>query len=215
MTLDQAEYDRLKAAADGFEQAKPILDDLRAGRFNAPPPAPPPPPPPAGESNTDDQFWQSPSQATDKLVKQRIEESVTPYARQVASQLGQIAVNTFRSGKMGDSYFAGAVPHFDREIGRIDKTWLGSMPPEKQVEVLETAWRAATGTYVIEYREKNPPRPTPPPNIGGGAPGGGGGGGGKKTLAEIDPGAYKMAVGLGWSQEKMDKFAADLLEEME
>lgn len=216
VTLDQAEYDRLKAMADGFEQAKPLLDDLRAGRFSAAPaPAPPPPPPaPNNEGNADDQFWQSPSQATDKLVKKRIQEEVTPYALQMASQLGTLCVNNFRASKMSDPFFAGAAPHFDREMGRIDKSWLGQMTPQKQVEVLETGWNAATGAYVREYQAKNPPRPTPPPNIGGGGSAGGGGGG-KRSLAEIDPGTYKMAVSQGWSQEKMDKFAEELLKELE
>lgn len=188
---------------------------MKSGRFQAAPAPAPPPAPPADPGNPDDQFWTSPSQATEKIVEKRLQEQVTPYARQMAGQLGNMAVTTFRSGKMSDSFFAGAAPHFDREVGRIDKVFIGQLPPEKQVEVLETAWNAAVGTYVREYHAKNPPRPTPPPNIGGGAPGGGGGGGAKKSLAEIDPGAYKMAVSLGWSQEKMDKFAADLLEEME
>jgi hypothetical protein len=207
VTIDPTEYERLKRAADQFEQAAPLLDDLRSGRYqSAPPPAAPP------LDTMTDQYWTDPIKSTEKMIDQRLESQVQPYARQVAAQLGTMAISNFKNSKSSDPYYAGAAPFFDKEMGKIDKTWLGQFQPDQQASILSTAWNAAIGAYVEDYRKKNPVRNNPPPNLGGnGSAGGGSGAGAKKSLQEIDPTTYRWAVQKGWSQERMDKFAEDLL----
>ena len=205
-TIDPAELERLRRAAERSELLESQVQLLQAAQqqYRAPEPAP------EGDPNAD--FFVDPRAS----VRKEIDATVTPYARQMAAQIGAMSVNNFKAGKTGDRFYAGVAPFFDKKAQGIDKSWLGSLTPEQQQSVLNEAWSSAKGAYLDDYEKKNPPKPAPPPNIGGGSAGGGGSvAGGKASLEQLDPWTYKQAVQAGWSQERMDKFAAELLKEQE
>lgn len=206
VTISPEDYDRLKQAADDTERLKAQLEQFQAMQYRAPEPTADPNP-----ADPNAEFFVDPTKAT----KQIIDQTVTPYARQMAAQIGAMTILNYKSGKTGDRFYAGVAPYFDQKAQGIDKSWLGSLPPDAQQKVLTEAWLAAKGAYLDEYEKKNPAKPAVPPNIGGGGSSSGGSIAGKKTLQELDPWTYSQAVRQGWSQEKIDKFAADLIKEME
>ena len=96
-------------------------------------------------------------------------------------------------------------------VGTLNKSWLGQLKSDQLAEVLTTAYDAAYGKYVQEQARKK--RAAKPTNLGGG--GGAGVTPKGRTLADIDPAAYHMAVQGGWTQEQVDEFTKELLSSQE
>ena len=206
VSIDRDELARLQLVAQQFQQAAPILDEYQRRRDNPPQSTPPP-----STESPDDEFWKSPTAATAKLIA----DQVSPYARQVAAQLGTMVANNYKSTKTTDRFFAGVMPHFERKLGGIDKNWLGTLTPDQQSRVLDEAWLASKGAFLDESERKRPPV-TPPVNLGGGdSRGATSSTTQKKSLQEIDAGAYRMAMQRGWSQERMDQVAAEIMLDLE
>lgn len=164
---------------------------------------------PAPTASVNDKYWNDP----DAAVTEKINSVVGPQADQIAAQMGNMAVQSFRSQRISDRYFAATCAIFDKKVASLNKVYIGRQLPDQQNAMLGEVWRAALGEMLQEAEKKAPPK-TPPANIGGGGTGGGGRTIAKKSLAELDAVAYGIAVKNGWSQEKMDKMAEEIQDDL-
>lgn len=160
-----------------------------------------------GDANAD--FWQDPTAQSARIAQEQIAAQVLPQAQAINEKLGRFAVQNFLAAKISDSFYAQVAPLFSAEVAKVPIGALGAAKDADVQSMLTVAWNAALGMYVQEQRLK---RPAAPPNLGGGGSGGAGTGG-KKTLAEVDPVAYQLAVRNGLSEETMQSIADEMEEE--
>jgi hypothetical protein len=198
VAISADELAQLRFNAEAYANARPTLERLQQQQQQTPVT------PAVAAPSTDDQFWSAPSETAKKIFN----DQISPYAKQMAGQLGTMVINTFKSQKTSDRFFAGVMPFFEKKVGAMDASWLGGLNAQMQGRVLEEAWLAAKGAYLTEAEKAKPVTPTPT-NLGG-TGNGGGPRSQKKTLQQIDETAYRWAVQKGWSQERMDQAAADL-----
>jgi hypothetical protein len=211
----------LQAKVNSYEQqlatAKPILDalnedpsiihDIRARQVqrNAPPQQQDPN---AVADRYNQAFnYEQPGVSAAKIAADVANTVMAPAQQQINGKLAQFAIQNFKAQKVNSPFFAAVAPLFDRQIAKIDKAQLGALDETWINNTLETAWNASLGEYVSTEQAKRP-KPAPPVNLGGGGSGGGGGASGK-TLAEIDPVAYRWAVNAGLTEEQMAEIAKE------
>ena len=146
--------------------------------------------------------WNNPDGAIDK----RVQEIAAPYIQQTAASIANMQADSFRASKMGDPLFGPVSIVFDREMAKLNKVWLGSLPPDVLRQTLQTAWNASVGEYVEAERKKTPKVPTG--NISsGGTSSGATPTGGHKTFAELDPEAYALGKKFGLTDEELQEIA--------
>lgn len=208
VTIDKDELARLQQTAQQITGLAPLLQELQANpglihdlRARAIEQAAPPQP--AADPNTE--FWQDPSGQTMRIAQQEA-------AKQTAAtnaQLGQMIINNYKLSKQNSEFFHVCGPIFDTLIKNLNRGQLATSSPDQVQFILDAAWRSAVGEYTekkLADRKKNPPT-----NLGTGSGAGGGGGvKAKRTLQEVDNGAYITALNAGLSEEQMQEIADQL-----
>lgn len=165
--------------------------------------------PPAPNEDPNAQFWQDPTQNTQRIVEQTIAQHINPQAKSMNEKLGRFAIDTYLRNKAADPYYTAVAPIFQKQIASIPVDQIGAAPDAAVQQMLDVAWNAAVGQYAQDYTRN---RPAPPPNLGGSGSGGSGPNG-KKTLAEIDAKAYNWAMANGLSAEKIQEIADEIAAE--
>lgn len=201
------QYDSLKPVADMLTEDPSLIHDLRARRVERAAPAEPDRNAVLDDLNAKFDY-EKPGASAALIAEQVTRHVVGPAQRSINEKLAGFAIQNFKAAKINDPFYAAVVPIFDKKIANIDRAELGGMKDEWMSATLAEAWNASLGTYVAQEQAKRPKTPAPV-NLGGGA-GASGGGGGARTLAEIDPTAYRWAVENGWSQEQMDALVKDM-----
>ena len=148
---------------------------------------------------TSETLFQDPGKAIDG----RINKAVMPAARKFAEGIAGITIDNFKTRKSDDPLYKGVAPIFDEKLKGIDAAYLGSLPKAQLDAALKEAWNASVGEHVQEERVKRAERR--PTNLG--AAGGGAAVVTKRTLAEVDPATYRLAVQGGLSEEQMQEMA--------
>jgi hypothetical protein len=205
VTIDKDELARLQQTAAQIQEVAPVLEQLRNNpnlihdmRARAIEQAVPPQP--TTDENAD--FWQNPTGSTAKIAAQISAQQ----NRSTNMQLGAMIVNNYKLQKQSSEFYHVCTPIFDSLIANLDRAQLAQTDPSQITFILDAAWNSAVGTYTqkkLSDRKNNPPA-----NLGaGGSSGTGGGLKAKKTLQELDPSSYTMAVNAGLSEEEMQAIA--------
>lgn len=199
VTLTIEQYEELRRAAE-----QPRIEPVVTQPQTAPPPQ-------NEQQQYDERFFTgSPSAATVEIA-QRV---MAGPAQAMNEKLGGLAIKNFISSKTSDPFFNVAIAIFNKEIANMPKASLGAMDDSMIDRTLNLAWNSAVGQYVAKKQSEKPK--APPVNLGGGgASGGASGPKEKKTLAEIDPIAYRIAIENGWSEEQMAQTAEEILNEQD
>lgn len=203
-TIDKAELERLQAIAEQFNQVAPtiqmlqqnpnLIHDLRARIVDQAAPAP------AADPNAE--FWTDPAQQTQKIAQQVAAQQT----QRTNQQLGQMIVNNYLLSKQSSEFYHVATPIFNDLTKNLDRAALAQQDPNQVQFILNAAWDSAVGQWT--QRRKAEMKKNPPTNLGGGSGAGGAGGPKvKKTLAEVNPAAYAMAVNAGLTAEEMQEIA--------
>jgi hypothetical protein len=207
----QAEAERQRLLNEGLQAQLQAngqhLNDLREQMARSQAPAPQNQP---DLSDPNAEYWTDPTAFTDKRIEQAIQARVAPQASGINAKLGQIAIQNFLASKTGDPFFAAVSPIFNDQLKGLPRETLGSQPEAAIQHTLDLAWNASVGSYVQTERTKR--AAAAPANLGGGGQAGGGTPA-KKTLAEIDPVAYNMALSAGQTPEQIQAIADSLQEE--
>jgi phage-related protein len=162
-------------------------------------------------TNPDDAaIWQDPRGEMQRIAQQTIQNQVGPQAKEMNAKLGRMVLNGFLTSKTNDPFYAVVLPIFQEKIKAVALDQLGAAPDAAVQEMLRVAWDASVGTYV---QKRQADAPKPPANYGGGGTAGGTGPGKKKTLAELDPQSYNMAMQAGLTEEQMQALADEAQEE--
>ncbi len=189
------------------------LNDMRAMFAAQAPPAAPP----IGDEDPSGAFFSDPAGSAEAIAERVVAERIAPQAREINAKLGRMALQNFLSGKIGDPYYTAARPLFEKRMQNIPVDQIGAQSEQTINTTLEVAWNAAIGEWVQAERARRPIAAAPPANLSGGGIGGGplGAPSGKRTLAEVDPTAYAMAVQRGFSEETMQRIADETIAEIE
>jgi len=147
-------------------------------------------------------FYADPQGESRRIAREVLVNEGGPQLREMNTKMGRMVLSGFLATKTGDRFYAGAQPFFSARMKDIPLDQLGSAPDAIATQTLNIAWDAAVGQFIQAEAVKRPI----PPNIGGGGSGGGGVAK-KKTLMEIDPRAYNMAVAAGMTDEQMQAIA--------
>ena len=212
-TISKTDLARLMQQAEQSEslagQVSSLAEQLTS--LNARQVAPVPTVPTTAASITTEELFADPQAALKKVIGGMLQE-YAPMVEQFAGNYAGVSIDSFKKDKKGDDpLYAGVAPLFDKQVGTLNKSWLGQLKSDQLAEVLTTAYDAAYGKYVQEQARKK--RAAKPTNLGGG--GGAGVTPKGRTLADIDPAAYHMAVQGGWTQEQVDEFTKELLSSQE
>lgn len=187
-----------------LEQQGGQINDLRAQFAQSQAPIEP------EQTDDDAAFYQDPNGTARRIAQEAINKQVGPQAREINTKLGRMAVANFTATKVSDPLYSAVLGVFNKSMETVPLDQLGAAPDGAVMQMLNVAWDSAVGKYVQAERSRRIAA-SPPPNLGGG--GAGGAGGAKKTLAELDPQAYNMAVRAGLSEDDMKKIATELEEE--
>jgi hypothetical protein len=153
---------------------------------------------------TNESFFMDAKGAVNKLIEKQLARQIQPLAETTLGNVAGISISTFKSIKRSDPLFAGVSPLFDKEMDGLSKPWLGRLTSSQLEATLNKAWDASVGRYVQEERDKK--RADKARNLSS-SRSDSGSGGPTKSLEEIDPGAYRMAVQGGWTEDEMKDFA--------
>lgn len=209
-TIDKDELARLQQAAARFEQVAPTLQMLeqnpglvhdlraRAVEMQAPPPR-----------TTEDFDWSNPRAEAEKAAR----DVMAPAAIAMQEKFAGLAIQNFKSTLTTDPYFHVAMSIFDKKIANIPRAQLGACTDAQILGTLNEAWNAACGEYSrgVTAKRAAEAAKNPPTNLGVGSGGSGGGGPKqKRTLEELDRGAYISALNAGLSPEDMQEIADQL-----
>jgi hypothetical protein len=159
---------------------------------------------------TADAFFQDPEAAIKKVLNKQFAAELGPLAERALGNVAGVSIDSFRSLKRSDPLFAGVEPIFEKEVGQLNKSWLGRLTNEQLTQTLNKAWDASVGAYVQVERAKKVASKAK--NLSSST---GGGTTTAKTLAEINPAAYRTAMQGGLSDEDMAEIAKSLIEEEE
>lgn len=207
VTLSQEQLDVLTASARNAETLAGQVSELTGRmqeltqRFT--------PQPGAGDGEPDNsQFFADPRAAVRAEIARAVKEHIDPMADRFSGNLAGSTIDSFRRDKKEDPLWVGVEPLFEKEMSKMNKSWLGRLDNTQLADVLTTAYKVAVGDYVMEERKKK--AKVKATNLGAG--GAGGGSGKSKTLQDLDPVAYRIAVENKFTQEEMDELAKDVLE---